>query len=489
MKSPKNPAIHVPILLIDDDELFVEYLKTLLEGFGYTTTDTAFTGQEGLIKAEMREYALVLLDLMLPDIPGLKILETFHKKYPDLPVVVITAKDRVETAVECMKQGAFDFLTKPLQEARLLPILQHALTIRTLRDTVTHLQSGVMIWQLRNPEAFQEIITQSELMREVFSYVEAIAPSSKAVLITGESGTGKELIARTLHRLSGRKGKFISVNIAGLDDTLFSDTLFGHVKGAYTGANTDRNGLVQEAADGTLFLDEIGDMEPFSQVKLLRLLQEGEYYRLGSDIPQKSTARILAATNTDLYGKVRDGKFRADLYYRLVAHRIELPPLRDRKEDIPLLVDTIVKRSAMELQKPTPSIPKEVYTLLAGYSFPGNIRELQSLLYDAVSCTEEAALNIKPILSYLQNQPLSVDGAQEQNAKVQKREQQKKENFLEKLLFLLSKEEGKFPTLNEVEETLVKHALTLTHGNQSAAAKLLGVSQSTLSRWTKRLAK
>jgi len=484
VKSLENPKISSSILLIDDDELFVEYLKTLLEGFGYTHTDAALTGKEGLLKAEQKEYGLILLDLMLPDISGFSILEALHKKDPDLPIVVITAKDKVETAVECMKLGAFDFLTKPLQEARLLPILQHALTIRTLRETVITLQSGGILWRLRNPEAFREIITQSELMREVFSYVEAIAPSGKAVLITGESGTGKELIARTLHRLSGRKGRFISVNIAGLDDTLFSDTLFGHVKGAYTGANTDRNGLVQEAAEGTLFLDEIGDMEPSSQVKLLRLLQEGEYYRLGSDIPHQSTARILAATNTDLYTKVREGKFRADLYYRLVAHRIELPPLRDRKEDLPLLIETFLDRAAKELQKPKPSVPPELLSILSEYSFPGNIRELQSLLYDAVSRTEGTLLNIKPILSYLQSQSRSNKGEQEHK-------QLKPPDSSIPFSFLPSAPGSgeRIPTLKEVEEALVRHALTLTGGNQSAAAKLLGISQSTLSRWIQRLAK
>jgi DNA-binding NtrC family response regulator len=475
VKSLEHLAPPAPILLVDDDELFLEYLKTVLQGFGYNHTDTACTGLESFSKVEKGEYSLVLLDLMLPDIPGLSILETLHTKYPDLPIVVITAKDKVETAVECMKQGAFDFLTKPLQEARLFPILQHALTIRTLRETVTHLQTGGVLWQLRHPEAFQEIITQSELMREVFSYVEAIAPSGKAVLITGESGTGKELIARTLHSLSGRKGKFISVNIAGLDDTLFSDTLFGHVKGAFTGAHTDRNGLVQEASEGTLFLDEIGDLEPSSQVKLLRLLQEGEYYRLGSDVPLQSRARILAATNTYLYAKVREGKFRPDLYYRLVAHRIELPPLRDRKEDIPLLVEAFLKRAAEELQKPTPHISRELLSTLIEYSFPGNIRELQSLLFDAVSRTEGTELNPKPILSYLQRLSPSVTGEKDQS--------------LQSLLPLLPLEKGKLPTLQEAEEALIKHALSLTGGNQSAAAKLLGVSQSTLSRWLHRLAK
>lgn len=475
MKIPDSLSPPAPILLVDDDELFLDYLKTLLEGFGYNHIDTATTGLEGLSKADKGEYSLVLLDLMLPDIPGLSVLETLHTKYPDLPIVVITAKDQVETAVECMKRGAFDFLTKPLQEARLLPLLQHALTIRTLRDTVTHLQTGGILWQLRHPEAFEEIITQSELMREVFLYVEAIAPSGKAVLITGESGTGKELIARTLHRLSGRKGKFISVNIAGLDDTLFSDTLFGHMKGAYTGAHTDRNGLVQEASEGTLFLDEIGDIEPSSQVKLLRLLQEGEYYRLGSDTPLQSKARVLAATNTDLYAKVREGKFRPDLYYRLVAHRIELPPLRDRTEDIPLLIDAFLKRAAGELQKPIPHISKELLTALSEYSFPGNIRELQSLLYDAVSRTEGTELNPKPLCSYLQRQSRTMP--------------EDKNHTLEPPLPFLSMENGKLPSLQEAEEALIKHALNLTGGNQSAAAKLLGVSQPTLSRWLRRISK
>lgn len=464
------PTVNVPILIVDDDELFVEYLQTLLEGYGHQNIHTAFSGKESLRKVEETEYALILLDLLLPDISGLDILQHLHSQYPDLPVVIITSEDRVETAVECMKAGAFDFLTKPIQEARLLPILRHALTILELKAKVDHLERSISIGQIRNPEAFRDIITRSDLMYEIFLYIETIAPTPKPVLITGESGTGKELIARTVHCLSGRTGKFIPVNVSGLDDTLFADSLFGHVKGAYSGAETHRNGLVQEASEGTLFLDEIGDLELSSQVKLLRLLQEGEYYRLGSDTPLHSSARILVATNADLYEKIRGATFRADLYYRLAAHRIELPPLRDRKEDIPLLIEVFVQRAATELKKPVPQIPDTLLPLFTAYSFPGNIRELQSLLYDAVSRTEGKELNLKPLLSYLAKQPAPSA----------------------KKLFsgssLLSTEES-IPTIAEVENTLIRKALERTGGNQSAASKLLGISQSTLSRWIQRYAK
>ncbi|MFQ3619753.1 MAG: sigma-54 dependent transcriptional regulator [Spirochaetales bacterium] len=468
MKEKKSNPLPAPILIVDDDELFVEYLKTVLEGFGFSNTRTAYRGKEALAIVENTECSLVLLDLLLPDISGLTILETLHNQYPQLPVVVITAKDKVETAVECMKKGAFDFLTKPLQEERLLPILRHALTIHDLRRQVSQLQSGAFLEKLHHPEAFTSIITKSPLMLEVFTHIEAIAPTSKTVLITGESGTGKELIARTIHSLSGRKGKFVPVNIAGLDDTLFSDTLFGHAKGAYTGAHTERNGLIQEAAEGTLFLDEIGDLEPPSQVKLLRLLQEGEYYRLGSDVPQYSQARILAATNSDLFLKVSQGTFRSDLYYRLVAHRIELPPLRSRLEDLPLLVDAFVQKASEELGKPKPLIPQELYAVLSQYPFPGNIRELQSLLYDAVSRTEGKELNRKSLLAYLNKF---------QESSLQKEKDREKPLSYSALL------EEPIPTLEEVEDRLIQKALTLTQGNQSEAAKLLGISQSTLSRW------
>jgi DNA-binding NtrC family response regulator len=443
------------ILIVDDDELLAEYLKVHLEGHGFADIRLCFDGNDVAAYTENEEFDLILLDLILPGISGREILEKLHRDDPGIPVIIITAQDKVDTAVDCMKAGAFDFLTKPVQENRLLPIVQHALRIRELQTKVELLETGAAEWKLKHPEAFREILTESDIMYTLFVNIEAISMSPKAVLITGESGTGKDLVAKAVHRLSGRKGDFVAVNVSGLDDSLFSDTLFGHTRGAYTGAEGVRKGLVEQAAEGTLFLDEIGDLEPGSQVKLLRLLQEGEFYPIGSDRPSHSRTRIVAATNADLRARLGAGTFRADLYYRLIAHHLELPPLRDRKGDQPLLIKHFVAEAATSLGREAPRVPEALLALLADYSFPGNIRELGAILYDAVGRSEGAEIGVAAVREYLRKQKIEKD---------------------------FSPDERKFLTLKEVEENHIREALRLTEGNQSLAAKLLGISQSTLSR-------
>ncbi|MDH3567306.1 MAG: sigma 54-interacting transcriptional regulator, partial [Desulfobacteraceae bacterium] len=247
---------------------------------------------------------------------------------------------------------------------------------------------------LENPQAFSEIITHNQRMLLVFKYVESIAPSSQPILITGETGVGKELIARSIHTLSKLKGRFVAVNVAGLDDNVFSDTLFGHIKGAFTGAEQDRRGLIERAVGGTLFLDEIGDLNPVSQIKLLRLLQEGEYLPLGQDEAEQTNVRIVASTNENLWSLQRKDKFRKDLNFRLRTHHIHMPHLRERMDDIPLLVRHFLEKSADALKKKVPTPPKELYELLATYSFPGNVRELESMIHDAVSIHSAKILSL-----------------------------------------------------------------------------------------------
>jgi DNA-binding NtrC family response regulator len=289
------------------------------------------------------------------------------------------------------------------------------------------------------------------------------------VLVTGESGTGKELIARVIHKVSGRPGRFVPVNVSGLDDTLFSDTLFGHVKGAFSGADSARKGFIEQAAEGTLFLDEIGDLELVSQIKLLRLLQEGEFYALGTDTPGRCSARIIAATNADLKAKQLDKSFRPDLYYRLMAHHIELPPLRDRPEDLALLIPHFAREAAGQLSKQPPEIPKDLVPLLSPYGFPGNIRELSSLLYDAVSRSDSGRLDIGFFREYIDKHGSDAESPAAPS--------------LERQLF----SGGRLPTLQEAENMLIREALRVSGGNQSAAARLIGVSQSTLSRRQKEI--
>ncbi|MDR1625080.1 MAG: sigma-54 dependent transcriptional regulator [Spirochaetia bacterium] len=462
-------AADTRILIIGADPVLRKHLRGLLENCGYPQIVLCGAGRNVPAKLEEGHFDLVLLDLHLSHVEGKDFLRAIHKGYPDIPVIVITVQDRVEAAVECMKAGAFDFLLNPVSEGRLLSTIQHAMTIRELQSRVNQLEQQTPAWDLRHPEIFKEITTVSYAMHSIFAYIEAIQASGKAVLITGESGTGKELIARIIHRVSGRQGKFVPVNVSGLDDTLFSDTLFGHAKGAFSGAENVRKGFIEQAAGGTLFLDEIGDLELVSQIKLLRLLQEGEFYPLGIDSPGICTARIIAATNADLRAKQYDKSFRADLYYRLMSHHIELPPLRNRPEDLPALIRHFVGEAAGQLAKQAPEVPKDLAALLSTYRFPGNIRELGSLLYDAVSRNTSGRLDIGFFKDYIEKH-----GSQAQTR-----------DFAPPPWF----PKDKLPTLQEMESLLIREALKISGGNQSAAARMIGVSQSTLSRRQKEVGK
>jgi PAS domain S-box-containing protein len=336
-----------------------------------------------------------------------------------------------------------------------------------LRLEVSSLRQHLFSDRLGHEEAFSSIVTRSKKMRAVFQYVEVISESQQSVLITGETGVGKELIARVLHTLSGRTGAYVTVNVAGLDDAVFSDTLFGHKKGAYTGADSAREGLIAHAADGTLFLDEIGDLKESSQVKLLRLLQEQSYYPLGSDTPQRSNARIIVATNRDLEKFMSEGKFRKDLYYRLIAHHVQIPPLRERKEDIPLLLDHFLDKASYALNKKKPTSPPELLTLLAAYDFPGNVRELEALVTDAVARHRSGVLSMerfKEVIGRdLRSSRSSLSG--------------------EGTPLDIS---AHFPTLKEAEDFLIREALKRSHGNQRIAASFLGITSQALNKRLRR---
>jgi DNA-binding NtrC family response regulator len=459
-----------PVYLVDDEEVALALYKTILEHHGITDLLLFLDAVEVLPKISRTGCSLILLDLYMPHVSGQEILKQVKIDYPEIPVIVITADDAVDTAVDCMKLGAFDYLTKPVEKNRLWASVRHALDIVDLQWEVSHLSRGIKTGKLTNPEAFSEIITNSESMKAIFRYIEAVAVSPKPILVTGESGTGKELAAKVIHSVSQRKGPFVPVNVSGLDDTMFSDTLFGHTRGAYTGADSERKGLVEKASEGTLFLDEIGELAPNSQVKLLRLLQEQEYYPLGTDQVRSSTARVVAATNADLQDKQEQGTFRKDLFFRLMAHHFEIPPLRERFEDLPLLADHFLEQAAADLGKNKLTIPKELYILLETYLFPGNVRELQSLIFDAVSTQKGGAFSLAPIKDYLEKRRGSVSADLSAMSALQPR----------------ISYSGVFPTLQDVEDFFISEALEKSKGNQSLAAQLLGVNQSTLSRRQKK---
>jgi DNA-binding NtrC family response regulator len=412
-----------------------------------------------------REIGVLLLDLNMPHLSGEKLLPGIREEHPDLPVIIISGMTEVSLAVECMKLGVFDYLVKPIEKSKLQTTVGRALEISELRRENVSLRSHLIERQLHYPDAFQEITFQDESIRALLLYVESIADTHQTVLITGETGTGKELIARAIHNISGRKGQLITVNVAGFDENMFSDALFGHLKGAYTGADRDRPGLIEKAEGGTLFLDEIGDLGMTSQVKLLRLLESREYYPLGSDVARRADARVLVATNRDLETEVEKANFRKDLFFRLKTHHVQLPPLRERINDLPLLFDRFLREAAEELGKPAPNTPADIYLILKSYDYPGNIRELRSLVFDAVSRHTTGTLSLKVFQDVIGQK-----GATKTKIPT--------ENYFANALTL--------PTLRETTEMLVSEAIKRSANNQSIAARILGITPQALSQRLKR---
>jgi DNA-binding NtrC family response regulator len=367
-----------------------------------------------------------------------------------------------------MQHGAFDYIVKPIEKSRLVSATRRAVELRELQRENRLLKTHVLSNKLENPEAFAEIVTNSNAMRSIFQYVEAIAASPRPVLITGETGVGKELMARSVHRLSNRKGKLVPVNVAGLDDNFFTSTLFGHKKGAFTDAREARSGLVEKASSGTLFLDEIGDLNTASQVKLLRLLQDGEYFPLGSDLAKRSDARIVVATNQDLDALQSSEKFRKDLYYRLCDHQIQIPPLRDRREDLPVLTEHFLEKASKTLERKKPTPPEELITLLSTYHFPGNVRELEAMIFDAVSSHKSGklSLNVFKAHTFRKSAGLSTDP----------------DDLYDCAPVPMITFPEPLPTLKEAVQSLIDEALKRSKGNQSIAALSLGISRQALNK-------
>lgn len=410
---------------------------------------------------------IVVLDLKFPGKNGIDILHDILNAYPEIPVIIVTGVDDLDSTVKCMRAGAYDYITKPVEISRLLASINRVhkyVKLRKERESLLRSFSGE---GPVNPDYFSDIITASSKIKPLFSYIEGIANTGEAVLITGETGVGKDIFAKSIHRASGRKGKFIAINTAGIDDHVFSDTLFGHKKGAFTGADEERAGLIEAAADGTLFLDEIGDLQPSSQAKLLRLLQDGDYLKLGEDFPRKSNARILTATNRTLDKMQENNEFRKDLYYRIKTHRLHVPPLRERTEDLPLLVDTFIKDAAIQLEKKRPTVPPQIFDLLSIYSFPGNIRELKSIIFDAVSQHQGHVMSLDVIKKHIMP-------AHEESPAASSHRDTSDITFGDKL-----------PNLKEIQGILVAEAMKRTNNNKSLAAKLIGATRQAINHHIK----
>ena len=462
-----SPKSIFKILLVDDEEEILFSTKIMLQTEGFNEILEEKDSRNVVSILEKKEISLILLDLNMPFLSGFDLLKAITTSYPDVPVIIMTAANELELAVECMKSGAFDYFVKPAEKNRLTGSIRRALELHSLRREVSLLTNQLLFDNSENHTAFSPIITRSSKMKSIFNYLTAVSGTNQPVLITGETGVGKELVARSIHDASGRQGSFIAVNIAGLDDQMFSDALFGHCKGAFTGADTTREGLITKASGGTLFLDEIGDMSLVSQIKLLRLLQEQEYYPLGSDMPKKCVARIIVATNKDLSQMIKDCSFRKDLYYRLKSHHVTIPPLRERYEDVPLLLNYFLDEAAETLNKVRPTYPVQLLDYLIGYDFPGNIRELKAMILNAVACHQKGILSLTSFRDITENERTS--------------------SATDPLVFVQDlrggfSTAGQMPTLKEANEALITHAMTLAKDNQGIAAAYLGITRQALNK-------
>ena len=462
-----------PVLLIDDEEQILISYSMILKAAGM---DNVISVQDSTMVLDLlhdREVSVIVIDLIMPRLSGVELLKNIRKDHPQVPVIVMTATSDIEIAINCMKQGAFDYLIKPVEKSRFTGTINKALEIRALQDEVLNLKEHLFSDQLTNQSAFAPIITGSSKMLSIFHYVEAIAKSNRPIYICGETGVGKELLARAIYEVSGLRGDFVAVNVAGLDDTMFSDTLFGHRKGAYSGADSNRDGLIVKASGGVLLLDEIGDLNESSQLKLLRLLEERQYYPLGSDIAQSTDVHIITTTNRDLKEMVSKGEIRKDLYYRLCTHAINIPPLRDRSEDIQLLFEHFLDDASQSFSKKKPSYPEQLLTLLSGYHFPGNIRELQTMTYDAVARHKQGKLSMNVFKEVIKQNhdhfSLSCNSPD-----------------IMKDAMNVSGDIDRLPTLKESETLLISEALRRSNGNQGIAAELLGISRQALNKRLKR---
>lgn len=451
------------IVVVDDDVGVLKRLERVLRFEGYGDVVLCERADDAWAALSSRRVVAMILDLLMPGADGYAMLERMRVERPDVPVIVATAVDDLDAVVRCMKAGAFDYVPKSAESARLVASLEHATTIARLKDDNKALRESLLSDDGRSAGFFEGIITRDRKMADIFRYIAAIAKSDKPILITGESGTGKELFAAAVHAASGRPGAMVSVNIAGLDDAMFSDTLFGHKRGAFTGADSDRPGLIERAKGGTLFLDEIGDLPIQSQVKLLRLIEQRRYYPLGADLTRSSDALVVAATNRDLEAACAASTFRQDLYFRLETHRIRLPPLRERLGDLPILVEAFAAKAAERFGRPAPLVPPDLYDLLGTYDFPGNVRELESMVFDAVGRATGRALSLDSFKKRVFKNPGSGAPRPSQAAG----------------MFAAA---PTLPTIGEATAALISEAMRRAGENQGVAAGLLGISRTALNR-------
>lgn len=455
IENKRNPA--PKILVVDDEQPFLESIRIGLQTVGYTNLHLESDPRNVAALLETGvHFDIAFLDITMPHIDGVALLQYIKQVSPSTECLMLSAHDKAKLAVDCVRKGAYDYLTKPISLDEIIPCLERALERKRLLELV-HLKKGYTPKGVTNPEVFKSIVTESTTFRQILAEAELHAASNIPVLITGESGTGKELLAKAIHRSSPRASQpFSAINMASMSSTLFDAEFFGHTKGAFTGAERNRAGYLEHTNKGTLFLDEIGHLPADLQGKLLRVLQEGEYLKLGSNTPNKTNVRFVAATNVDLEKLVEKGEFRLDLYYRLKCAWLHLPPLRERKEDIPLLINHFLTDS--EVGEDTYYVDAEVVEILQGYNYPGNVRELQSIVQSAVNLSQGSCIVASSLPSTLTQRkaiPISRGGVQDA--------------FTDQ-------------TLEEVTTKHIKKVYDQTGMNKSQAAKILGIGLSTLRR-------
>lgn len=449
-----NALIH----LIDDEPIIHDVLGQILETEGYSV-EISSSGEEALKKFEEQKFDLILLDLLMPGMDGLEVLKQIKKIDPEAMVIIITAYASVESALAAIKMGAYDYIQKPFKNDELLMTIRRALEHRRLQEENIRLRS-----ELKKKFSFNNIIGKSQAMMNVFELVKAAAPTRSTILIQGESGTGKELIARAIHLNSDRaRHPFVVINSGSLPPDLLESHLFGHVKGAFTGAVSDKKGLFEAADKGTIFFDEISSISLETQVKLLRVMQDKEFMRLGGTRSIKVDVRIIAATNTDLEELIEQKAFRKDLFYRLNVIKIELPPLRARKEDIPLLVKHFIEVYNAENNKQVEGVSEDVMEIFMDYDWPGNVRELENVLERAVVLCKSRIITRDSLPPFL------LSG---------------RKIFYEEL------NDGSLDLKEktaEFQKKLILTALQKSGGVQKKAAQLLGLKPTTLNEMIKRL--
>jgi DNA-binding NtrC family response regulator len=438
------------VLIVEDEPSTRLGLTELVRTWGFTT-DAAADGQEALDKITAFRPSIIISDLVMPRMGGLDLLKALKDDGGEFTVVILTAQGTVETAVEAIKQGAYDYLTKPIEPQRLKILLDKIVERQDTRREVKVLRK-----QLREHGSFGSMIGSSASIRKVYQIVEQAAPTSASVLIWGESGTGKELVAKTIHQLSPRAQQpFVPINCAAIPETLLESEIFGHEKGAFTGASDRREGCFELADRGTLFLDEIAEMTPATQVKLLRVLQEQTFRRLGGRTEQTVDVRVIAATNVNPQEAARSGKLREDLFYRLNVFSIELPPLRQRKEDLPLLIQSFITEFNTRNNKRVSAVDPEAMRVLEQYAWPGNVRELRNVIERAVIISAGEFLESKhlpPLVAHAADTPAPLPG--------------------------MALTAG--ITVEEAENRLIMLTLEHTHDNKTRAAEILGISLKTL---------